>query len=388
MAEAVKKSARDDVEHREVLIIGAGPAGSVAAQRLAEEGVDVLSIERREIVGNPAQCGECIPNWGEVIAAFDNVEKDPWLRSSFDFPDRVRLARLDWMRVFSPSMKCWGFELDAFSAHRPQFDGMLAERATSAGAEIRVGTALRKVQKQPKLGRELYLTTNGTYTADYIIDASGSLAQVARLRRGKDATFRPSDQIPTIYAQVEGDLPDTFDVFLGAVAPGGYAWIIPKGETANVGLGVAAGKLGEVMLKQYLGEFCQKMDFEVLSWGGGWIPMGGPVKRMVDGNVLAVGDAAGLVMPSNGGGISQAMISAKFAADAILAHRADGVGLEIYEKMVRRSMGKALRISLRSKRLGNAFLGGDLRTEAMMRILGPIGGLKRAMECKRPLWLF
>jgi digeranylgeranylglycerophospholipid reductase len=130
------------------------------------------------------------------------------------------------------------------------------------------------------------------------------------------------------------------------------------------------------------------MDFEVLSWGGGWIPMGGPVKRMVDGNVLAVGDAAGLVMPSNGGGISQAMISAKFAADAILAHRADGVGLETYEKMVRRSMGKALRISLRSKRLGNAFLGGDLRTEAMMRILGPIGGLKRAMECKRPLWLF
>ena len=57
-----------------------------------------------------------------------------------------------------------------------------------------------------------------------------------------------------------------------------------------------------------------------------------------------------------------------FAADAILAHRADGVGLESYEKMVRRSMGKALRISLRSKRLGNAFLGGDLRTEAMMRI--------------------
>jgi digeranylgeranylglycerophospholipid reductase len=130
------------------------------------------------------------------------------------------------------------------------------------------------------------------------------------------------------------------------------------------------------------------MDFEVLSWGGGWIPMGGPVKQMVDGNVLAVGDAAGLVMPSNGGGISQAMISGKFAADAILAHRNSGTPLDSYEKMVRRSMGRSLRNSLRSKRLGYSFLKGDLMTETILRILGPIGGLKRAMECKRPLWLF
>ena len=60
MSVSEKNNAREDIEHREVLIVGAGPAGSVAAQRLAEEGVDVLTIERREIVGNPAQCGECI----------------------------------------------------------------------------------------------------------------------------------------------------------------------------------------------------------------------------------------------------------------------------------------------------------------------------------------
>ena len=369
-------------------MVGAGPAGTIAAQRLAEEGIDVLAIERREIVGNPAQCGECIPNWGEVIATFGGVEDDPWLRSAFEFPDRIKLHRLDWMRVFSPSMKCWGFELDAFSAHRPQFDGMLAERALRAGAEIRVGTALRKIQKQPKLGREVYITNNGNYTADYVIDASGSLAQVGRLRRGKDPKVRPADQVPTVYAQVEGDLPETFDVFLGTIAPNGYAWIIPKGDTANVGLGVRAGTLGDKMLKQHLQEFCAKLDFEILSWGGGWIPMGGPVKRMVDGNVLATGDAAGLVMPSNGGGISQAMISAKFAADAIIGNLNHGSPLEKYEKSVKQSMGRALRNSLRSKRLGYAFLKGDFMTESIMRVLGPIGGLKRAMECRRPLWLF
>ena len=51
-----------DIEHRQVIVIGAGPAGSAAAQKLAEEGLDVLVLERRSIVGNPAQCGECIPH--------------------------------------------------------------------------------------------------------------------------------------------------------------------------------------------------------------------------------------------------------------------------------------------------------------------------------------
>ena len=111
-----------------------------------------------------------------------------------------------------------------------------------------------------------------------------------------------------MYAQVRGNVPEMFDVFLGSVAPNGYAWIIPKGpDTANVGLGVRAGKL-DGRLKDHLRTFCDNLDLEILEVGGGWIPMGGPVKRMVDGNAMAVGDAAGLVMPSNGGGISQAII--------------------------------------------------------------------------------
>ena len=115
--------------------------------------------------------------------------------------------------------------------------------------------------------------------------------------------------------------------------------------------------------------------------------MGGPVKRMVDGTTLAVGDAAGLVMPSNGGGISQAIISGCFAAEAILANLEDQTPLSVYEERVRASMGPALKNSLRSKNMGYAMMRGDLMTEVILRILGPIGGIKRAMECERPLWL-
>ena len=114
------------VEHREVIIVGAGPAGTTCAQRLAEEGIDVLILERREIIGNPAQCGECIPNWGEVIGTFSGLENHQWLKDSFDFPDRIQLHRLDHMRVFLPSGKAYHFDLDAFAGHRLQFDGYLA----------------------------------------------------------------------------------------------------------------------------------------------------------------------------------------------------------------------------------------------------------------------
>ena len=101
-----------------------------------------------------------------------------------------------------------------------------------------------------------------------------------------------------------------------------------------------------------------------------------------------MGDAAGLVMPSNGGGISQAIISGCFAAEAIVEHMSDDTPLTSYEDRVRASMGPALKNSLRSKNMGYAFMRGDVMTELILRCLGPIGGIKRAMECEKPLWLF
>ena len=380
--------ARKEIKHRQVIIIGAGPAGAACAQRLAEDGIDVLMIERRSIVGNPAQCGECIPNWGEVVGTFSNLDDHTWLYDYFQFPERLKLHNLDNMRVFLPSGKAFHFDLDAFAGHRLHFDGYLCDKAIHAGAEVQMDEAMTRIQHQSKSNRDVLVTTKGRYTFDFLIDASGSLAHVGRLRHGDDERYRPKDQVPTMYAQVQGNVPETFDVFLGSVAPSGYAWIIPKGpNTANVGLGVRAGYL-KGNLKEHLQSFCDELGFEVLSWGGGWIPMGGPVKTMVDGTTLAIGDAAGLVMPSNGGGISQAIISGCFAAEVILDHLSTGAPLTAYEDRLRASLGRALKNSLRTKNFGYAFFKGDLITEGILRILGPIGGIKRAMECDKPVWLF
>lgn len=375
-----------EVEHRQVIIVGAGPGGSSAAKRLAENGLDCLVLERREIIGNPAQCGECIPNWGEVVSTFDGLEDDEWLKELFDFPDHLRLHRLDKMRVFLPSGKHYSFDLDAFGCHRLQFDGHLADLAQDAGAEIRMSQALKNIVSK-KDGSSLLVTDKGRYSADYIIDATGSLAHVMRLKNKDSKRYRPREQVPTLYAQVQGPIPDTFDVFMGSVAPNGYGWIIPKGKVANVGLGVRAGSLkGD--LKPHLQRMCDELGFEILSWGGGWIPMSGPVDCMVDDNVLAIGDAAGLVMPSNGGGISQAMVSGKFAADAIIANHDTGRPLSEYEDRVRSCFSRALKNSIRAKKLAYIFFRWDWLTEVLMRIIGPFGGIRRAMNCERTLWLF
>ncbi|MBT4058961.1 MAG: NAD(P)/FAD-dependent oxidoreductase [Euryarchaeota archaeon] len=372
-------SERSEPEHRQVLVVGAGPGGSTAANRLAEAGMDVLVIERRNTVGNPAQCGECVPVWGEMSDAFPLIKDDAWLNDYWQFPDHVLGQYLDWMRVYTPSMKEYGFGLDCYGAHRLQFDGHLADRAVSNGAEIRTATELRKVQKQKKLNREVYRTNNGSFTADYVIDASGALAHVGRLRGGVE---RPGVQLPTINAQVSGHDSDSFDIFMGSVAPRGYAWIIPKGEIANVGIGVHYDNLG-IPLKQRLDTFCEGLDLTIHSYGGGWIPLGGKVKSAVNDNVLAVGDAAGLVMPSNGGGIGQAIVSGKFAADTIISNLNGGASLSAYDRALTATMGKQLRISRRSKNLFWTFCRNDFTTELAMRLLGT-NGLRRAVDCRRP----
>ena len=360
--------------------MGAGPGGTAVAKRLAEEGIDVLVIERRQTVGNPAQCGECFPGWGEMTDAFPLIKDDPWLEDFWQLPSHILGQYLEWMRIFSPSMKDYGFELDCYGAHRLQLDGYLADQAESKGADIQTGTELRKIQNQTKLNREVYRTNKGSFTADYVIDASGSPAHVARLR-GKGE--RPSVQLPTIYAQVTGHDSDSFDIFMGSVAPRGYAWIIPKGEIANVGIGVHYNNL-EIPLKQRLDTFCQGLGLTIHSYGGGWIPLGGKVKSAVDDNVLSVGDAAGLVMPSNGGGIGQAIVSGKFAADTIISNINNDLPLTNYNKMLSKTMAKQLKISRRSKNLFWTFCRNDMTTELAMRILGT-SGLRRAVDCRRPL---
>ena len=289
-----------DVEHRTVIVIGAGPAGTTCARRLAEANVDVLVLERREVVGhrhsavNASQTGvrSSAPCWtGRSCLVGGNLRR----------PGPHQVASTGRHAGVPPSGHHYTFKLDAYAGHRPQFDGHLAERA-EAGAEIRVGVALLRLQQQRKLGRELLVTSDGgRLTCDYLIDATGSLAHVGRMRHGKDSACRPAIRSRPCTRRFE-ERCRTCSMSSSAAWPQTGM----HGSSRRPGHGQrrtrSAGGQARRATQGPPQDLCDNLDLEILEVGGGWIPMGGPVKRMVDGNALAVGDAAGLVMPSNGGG--------------------------------------------------------------------------------------
>ena len=111
-------------------------------------------------------------------------------------------------------------------------------------------------------------------------------------------------------------------MYFGNVAPGGYAWVIPKKEGANVGLGYSK-RYARGELRLLLGEFLKLRPMEAGKLNGKMVPMSGPIPSTVKGNALVVGDAAGQVMAVNGGGIPIAMICGRIAGQ-VAADRIQG----------------------------------------------------------------
>src|SRR2546427_514004 len=116
---------------------------------------------------------------------------------------------------------------------------------------------------------------------------------------------------PAMSATAEGDFSDATDMFFGNLAPGGYAWIIPKAGCANVGLGTWERFRGN--LRDLFNKFVAARGLQPGKATGGFVPVLGPPSRTVKENVMLVGDAAGMVMATNGGGNNVAMIAGRYA---------------------------------------------------------------------------
>ena len=233
----------------DLLVVGAGPAGAVAAaqaKRAAPE-LDVVLLERDRAVGAPVRCAEGVGDAG--LREFANPDGAPWVarkisRVIFIAPDdsEVRVAERDV-----------GWILD-----RTRFDAHLAAEAVAAGAELLVGTEASGMTRTPD-GR-WHVAVRGlrgasTYRAKVVIGADGVEAMVGRWA-GLDTRVPARDMESCAQYVVQGiDFdPDAIYLQFGdAVAPGGYAWIFPKGVgIANVGLGLVALKSDGRNARQYL----------------------------------------------------------------------------------------------------------------------------------------
>jgi len=352
----------------DVIVVGAGPAGSTVARYASKKGLRVLLIDRRKEIGVPVQCGEFVAENEEISAIFPQAGE---VESLFSIPDNLKQRETKTIRIFSPRKRSYEIDFKGYSVNRDKFDKYLAELAEKEGAEIATRTNAHKIA-----GREV-LTNNGAYQGKVIVGADGPISTVAR----SVGLPTPSELAVAITCQIEGDFQPVVHTYFGKVAPGGYAWIIPKKGCANVGLGVWQHFKGNIF--SLLDIFLEEQGFQAGKAVGGLVPVSGPVGRTVKGNVLLVGDSAGHVMPTNGGGINVGMICARLAGDCIADHLLLNEPLERYEEEWRKAVGTPLEIGAKIKRLADRFFGNDFLLEGAMRLLGR-KRMARVIRCQRP----
>jgi len=349
----------------DVVVVGAGPAGSLAARTAAENGVHVLLLEEHPKVGLPVYCAEGLNIKGIVDAGLK--PKPPIICQEIR---RARIYAPDKNYVDLTSSKWTGYTLN-----RDAFDSALAEMAVVAGAELKTSTRVTDVIRD---GDEIVgvkaLDDDGSLevSSKVVIGADGQ-ASTVRIRSGFHRWF--TDVIPCAQYRLGGlelEDPENNECHLGRkIAPGGYAWVFPKSsEVANVGIGVRRYNDRPAIdyLKKFVDSDPRFKDAEILLVNGGVCPVSGMLDRIVDDGVMLVGDAAGQLTPMTGAGIHLGVMAGKIAgevaADAIEKGDTSAEVLQVYADRFDELWGKRIKDSKRMVDMLDRFKDEDLNTLA------------------------
>lgn len=285
----------------DVLVIGLGPAGARAAYAAAKAGKHVIALDRKRVAGAPIQCAEFIPTMlGQELAGLDAVTCQRIRAMETYIEDQPR----DRTENFPGRM-----------IDREAFDRRLVEDAITAGADCRFGVKIESIEADGAV----VLSNGARLFAPVLVGADGPRSKVGA------AIGRPNTEIvETRQVTVPLLRPhDATDIFLSEDLPGGYGWLFPRGDVANVGAGIipeARANLKDV-LADLVEELCAegRVGPDVIAYTGGAIPVGGRLHsyaRLADTVVLLCGDASGLANPVTGGGIAAAVISGELVGEA------------------------------------------------------------------------
>jgi digeranylgeranylglycerophospholipid reductase len=336
----------------DVVVVGAGPAGSTAARVAAEAGLGVLLVEKRQEIGSPVRCAEGVGH--DLLTPFVAPELR-WISAEVT---GVRLT------VSGPNY-CETLEAAGgrgYVLERRLFDRALAEEAARAGAQVRVKTAAVGLLREGSAVRGVVLQEPGgrwEVDARVVIAADGVESQVGQWA-GLKTTLPLKDAMSCAqYVLVGIDInPSRIEYYVGeGVAPGGYAWVFPKGDgIANVGLGVQADMVDEPALN-YLNRFIESQPHlasgSPVTLVAGGVPVAAPPPRLVTDGLMLVGDAARQVDPLTGGGIINGMTAGRQAAEvtagAIAAGDTSAGALSAYEAAWRGGLGRRMARNYRLK---------------------------------------
>jgi digeranylgeranylglycerophospholipid reductase len=306
----------------DVLIVGGGPGGLFMAARLAGRGVRTVVCEEHARVGDPVHC--------TGVLSSDSF-------SRFDLPLNATLNHLTEVRFVSPG----GIPVDyttpspiATVIDRPVFDRALADRALAAGAKIRSGARVIALEADAAGVR----ATVGSEVVQ---------ARLAVLACGAQYAFQqrlgfgvPSTYLHTAQRELPADVMPSVELHFGRdVAPGGFAWAVPVVRPEGVFV-----RVGVMTARDAPGCYRRMLERVGDRWGVSnrelpprlkILPLGA-IDRTYDDRLLAIGDAAGLVKPTTGGGIHYSIVSASIAADVALeglaSDRLSAASLATYER--------------------------------------------------------
>jgi len=297
----------------DILVVGGGPAGAVAAETAAKAGFSTCLIEKRPAIGCPVRCAEGV---GKDIGKF--IDPDPrWISAEIS---RAAIVAPDGTTMY----------LDAASAgdkvgyvlERKIFDRALIRQAAAAGADIAVKTMARAPVIEDGMVRGVVLEgPDLKIAADVVIAADGIESMFSRMC-GIDTTVPTSEIMTCAQVLLTGiDCEEGTNCFYvgNNVAPHGYLWVFPKGEgIANVGVGISGRKSGNGhRAKDYLDAFIHRRfpAGKPVEFITGGVPVCRPLPRTVGDGLIIAGDAAHVVDPITGGGICNAMYTGKLAGE-------------------------------------------------------------------------
>lgn len=311
----------------DIVVIGSGPGGSTTARYAAKHGLRVLLIDKRQELGAPIQCSGAIS--GNALENVEIIADDEFIQEKiygFGIYNEVGIkTTIDYRTLkpdeYSKSKKPLGFVVD-----RRRFDRYLMTMAERENVEVSLkseglnytpeknGTCTLTIRR---FNEEIKINTK------VIVGADGLQSQVGKWA-GLNTHIKLTELASCLQFVVDGVKTDgLLEIITGDKwAPGGYAWIFPKGNGyAEIGLGVTI-TLAKQNAQWYLDQFIKDSFFKdrflnlrILEIQGGGVPLTAPLNIQYADNLILVGDAARHVNPITGGGIHTAMASGKIAGE-------------------------------------------------------------------------